>query len=682
MTKVRPAHQPERIYRVFHLAGLTWFGAGAIFCGLNLPAYPWMLGSGLVLVWILFGKKTLPSWLQVMVVAFCLCMVSVTIWQEEMLGLAKTWAGRNVELQGVVTYAQRESGYGRMELLVEPGHPLAGKRLEVMVFGGLDAEAGDVVQCTVKLDWKVRPEQLAAGQLLSGSGQIVGRAPQAAQDRLEVRLTKYRQALAETIQNQLPELEGQLLSGMLLGEDQRIPMEERQRFSQAGVAHLLALSGLHLSILTALLEMALSWLALSIRTRRFLTIGVIWGFTALAAFPVSLVRASVMLTLAISAGILGRDPDPLNALGLAAILVLAGNPGAALSLSLQLSYLATMSILLFQEPFTDWLELRFSADPYAFREKHPKAHRFCGLLCLSVSASLLTLPLICWRFGYLSLVSPIVNLMIYPLEPLALGSGLLCGLTGQFSWLWPLTWILSRVASFSVWLIQQVVAFWASAPFAVLPMTQDGPILWMGGALLFLTILWKLKISPALWDYASQLMALSLLGVILLEEVFQGGGVQVAVGKYSGTMALVSGSKASVLLAQEDEESVQGLVDFLKESGVDEVELLITQKAEHLSNTGAGTLCQSFPAEVSFSLEETYGFEAELFGWVKLSVPADGAWMEADFEGMKLVKTFKTESMNADVLVSGDGTLTCSPKLGLSVKDRYHNYQVFTIRPV
>ena len=67
---------------------------------------------------------------------------------------------------------------------------------------------------------------------------------------------------------------------------------------------------------------------------------------------------------------------------------------------------------------------------------------------------------------------------------------------------------------------------------------------------------------------------------------------------------------------------------------------------------------------------------------MKLSVPADGAWMEADFEGMKLVKTFKTESMNADVLVSGDGTLTCSPKLGLSVKDRYHNYQVFTIRPV
>ena len=140
-----------------------------------------------------------------------------------------------------------------------------------------------------------------------------------------------------------------LSSALLLGQKTTLEKETRRNYAQVGVSHLLALSGMHLGIIYGLMYM------LFIRRIRFsewkwfwlpLILLTIWGYTFVTGFPISLVRASIMFSLATIATLAQNETPPLHILALSALVILLFSPDALFSISFQLSFLAVLFIII------------------------------------------------------------------------------------------------------------------------------------------------------------------------------------------------------------------------------------------------------------------------------------------------------------------------------------------------
>ncbi len=139
------------------------------------------------------------------------------------------------------------------------------------------------------------------------------------------------------------------LGAVLAGSDELIQPEVRTRLSEAGVAHVLALSGLHVGIIAMILGALLFPLQMSghRKARMACIICGIWFFAVATGCAASVMRAAVMATVILLGRMLERDSSPLNALCAAAIIVVGIWPRAVLSMGAQMSFAAAASIVLF-----------------------------------------------------------------------------------------------------------------------------------------------------------------------------------------------------------------------------------------------------------------------------------------------------------------------------------------------
>lgn len=212
--------------------------------------------------------------------------------------------------------------------------------------------------------------------------------------------------------------------GMLLGDKTRLDSDTYSDFRDAGVAHILAVSGMHLSIWILFFTKLFSTFGFSRRKYSLGLIIFVLFVMALTGFSASICRAGLMMILYLSGNVIGRKSDGLNSLGFAALIIVIQNPYSVLGVGLLLSLFATLSIFVLANPLMDW----FTKKIYArFVNKIT-----CGLLntiacsvCISVSASLFTLPLQVYFFNKASLLSPVTNLLFYPVvAPLIVCFGL------------------------------------------------------------------------------------------------------------------------------------------------------------------------------------------------------------------------------------------------------------------
>lgn len=193
-----------------------------------------------------------------------------------------------------------------------------------------------------------------------------------------------------------PEAAG-LARALTLGERQALG-DDVSAFRRAGLAHALALSGLHVGLLVGFFVLLAAPLG---RGRYLAALGLLLGYLALVGPSPSLVRAALMATVWLLARTAGLVELPLTALFALALGVhLVAAPYAVWSLSFQLSYLAVLGIALVlpvlpQRPrWKAWL---------------------AGGLAITLAAQATTLPLVLDRFGYLPLASPLANLVLLPL---------------------------------------------------------------------------------------------------------------------------------------------------------------------------------------------------------------------------------------------------------------------------
>lgn len=208
-----------------------------------------------------------------------------------------------------------------------------------------------------------------------------------------------------------PQEDAAILSTMLLGDKSGLMSETRDLYKDAGILHILSISGLHISVLgMGLFRVLRKWHIPS------LPACVISGILMLAygfmvGMPVSAMRAIGMFLIRLLAVILKRTYDMLTALFLCAALTVISEPYLLYQTGFLLSYLAVLAILVFMPAIIPPLK---------------KPRRWLDGLFTSLSISIFTLPVQLYFFYEVSIYSPILNLMILPLTGGVMVAGLLC----------------------------------------------------------------------------------------------------------------------------------------------------------------------------------------------------------------------------------------------------------------
>jgi len=163
-------------------------------------------------------------------------------------------------------------------------------------------------------------------------------------------------------------------------------------------------------------------------------------FLTMIGFPASAIRASIMILLIKIASLFGRMKAPLRSLLFAAVLMVSFNPLLLkYSLGFQLSFLAVIGITYFSPFFLN--KFRFLPDFFEIRE----------ILAITLSAQTFVFPLLLFKMGSASIISPLANILIVPFLPLILGAGFIFILVGSIL---PL---LGKVLSLFVYLLVDYV---------------------------------------------------------------------------------------------------------------------------------------------------------------------------------------------------------------------------------
>ncbi|HEX2181318.1 MAG TPA: ComEC/Rec2 family competence protein [Rubrobacteraceae bacterium] len=252
--------------------------------------------------------------------------------------------------------------------------------------------------------------------------------------------------------------EAAVVRGMVLGDRSLIPEELEEDFQRSGITHVLAISGQHVAVLAAVVYFALRAFAVPAAARTLTTLALIWLYILVAGAPPSAIRAGVVASFVLAAGLLGRQISPLHFMMTMLACVLAYNPLLVYNAGFQLSVAAVFGILLLKKPLKSLVEqtlLRpFNRPPQALS----------NLLSVSLAAQVATAPIVAASFDEVSVVGALTNLVAVPLSGPILTLGLLGSVIGNVApaLAYPLNASNGFLVTLLVWIAQVASAF----PFA------------------------------------------------------------------------------------------------------------------------------------------------------------------------------------------------------------------------
>lgn len=223
----------------------------------------------------------------------------------------------------------------------------------------------------------------------------------------------FEEILGETTGEDAP-----VFSAMVLGEKGELTEEIRLRYQMAGVIHILAISGLHISLLGMGLYEILKKTGLGIPASGIVALMIMVMYGEMTGGSVSAIRAIFMFLLAIGARILGRIYDMITALSISAMMLLLESPAYLYDAGFLLSFCAVLGVgIVFP----------------AIRKVTGVKSKIGKGIVASVSVQLTTLPLMLWFYGEVSLTGIFMNILVLPTVGAVLISGVLAALLGTVS---------------------------------------------------------------------------------------------------------------------------------------------------------------------------------------------------------------------------------------------------------
>jgi competence protein ComEC len=291
-----------------------------------------------------------------------------------------------------------------------------------------------------------------------------------------------------------------LVKSIWLGERDSFSLKLRNDFSIAGVSHLLAVSGIHVSVLTQFAYSFLNLLRLRRRVSSIICIIFISIFVCITCFPPSAVRAGIMIIIWLAGRALFMRSDSLNSLGISVFIISILMPNSCLDIGLWLSFLSSLGIIVFSNKFYNFFKERIN-----FLDNKFFKYIFSNL-STSIITILCTFPLIIFYFRRISIFSIISNIIIIFPVIILLNLSIISILLSM----WSNISFWSILTNFVSKFIILAVKFIANLPFASISLDYSFLNIWI--SFTFFIVAYFLFFS----NLSKEFLKISLISVFIL----------------------------------------------------------------------------------------------------------------------------------------------------------------------
>ncbi|MFT3704019.1 MAG: ComEC/Rec2 family competence protein [Agriterribacter sp.] len=250
--------------------------------------------------------------------------------------------------------------------------------------------------------------------------------------------------------------EAGVAEALLIGYREDLDRDLVQAYSNTGVVHVIAISGMHLAMIYGLLIVLLKPLE-SNKQKKWLRgaiiLSVLWIFTLLAGAGPSILRSAVMFSFIIVGESMSKQVSVYHTLSASAFFLLCYNPFFLWDVGFQLSYAAVLSIVVFLKPVTNWFYFKNKLLNYTWK-----------LIAVTIAAQVLTTPISIYHFHQVPNLFLLSNLIIVPLSGIVLYAEILLCMVSFIPWLATLT---GKAVSIMLSLMNSFIEWINSLPFAV-----------------------------------------------------------------------------------------------------------------------------------------------------------------------------------------------------------------------
>ncbi|OGH95098.1 MAG: hypothetical protein A2538_04130 [Candidatus Magasanikbacteria bacterium RIFOXYD2_FULL_41_14] len=233
-------------------------------------------------------------------------------------------------------------------------------------------------------------------------------------NKIKAGVFSLKELVGEKIKLLWPEPEAGLMAGLLYGEKSALPAELLNNFNRTGLTHIIAVSGYNTSVIVVAVLAGLIFVGFWRRQAIWLSAIILFIFVIFTGATASVTRAALLAVVGLTAQLFGRPNRSFNALVLAATIMVAFKPLVIFyDAGFQLSFLAVVGVMYLGPSLAEIFKV--SED---------------NILCATMGAIILTLPLLAYQFGKVSLVAPLSNLLILWVIPFLMLSGFVATVFG------------------------------------------------------------------------------------------------------------------------------------------------------------------------------------------------------------------------------------------------------------
>lgn len=336
-------------------------------------------------------------------------------------GVYDDLSNRLVSFDGVVSNVILKDGFAKYVL-----SPKNKDKILVTQYGGTYPKEGDLteVRGIIELpqgkrnpggfDYRLYLKKNGITVLMNVNGYSVRIIKSNADNYADKVVRMTRERITQIFFNSMPKNDADFISSVILGQ-YNIEEDVLSSFRVTGLTHIIAVSGFNFGILTLFMMFVLNILHIR-RYSPFVIIPLLLIYTFITGAPPSAVRAVIMACMALIAASIGRENNPINAISFAATMILFFNPLMLFDIGFQLSFIATLSILLLYKPIKGIINI--------------KSEKMKEALSVTLAAQIGTIPIIIYFFHNISIISLLPNILIVPIVSVAVVLGFLSAILG------------------------------------------------------------------------------------------------------------------------------------------------------------------------------------------------------------------------------------------------------------
>ena len=519
-------------------------------------------------------------------------------------------------------------------------------------------------------------------------------------------LDTWRERFSQTIRRLLPGEEGALVTAVCLGDKSGLSLDTTEAFRRAGLTHLLVVSGLHMTIIAQVVL----WLLLALRVPRRAAAGaaslVLLLFMLLVGLSPSVVRAGVMSLVLLTGQIISRDADSLNSMGLALLLLTAGNPFVVMHVGLQLSFASTFGLVVLaprlQRAVLEACRRRHArrtgGEEADWRPPRPFGWGISAV-CVTLCAMLPTMPILALYFGELSVVSPLANLLgVFPANALLVVGCLtmLLDLVPFMGWAVRGLALLAGLLARYLRGMTGVIGSWGAA---TVPLTEPYWLIWLIGSLGLLWLGYRMFGAKGVRRALAMSVVVLACGLGLHTALWRGVTTITSIDAGDNTALLIEQDGHAGLVATGDSRKLLDTVWYaLRRRGIRHLDFLLLPDMEGrgasqvreftgrievdallypgdgvnapLADAADAGVREVYDDTDSFTFWNTGYLAFEKGGWVRIELQqtrvllcpngGDAAALPADWRRADLVVFTETPPIHAAAITAQSGVLNCS----------------------